>query len=90
MEPIYNTIFQSLYKSQKGLMPFTLYRRHGIEPEHIVRFVQKCRMHNFIISGDDYRLTLTRQGRDFVSAFNEFTSLNLMEVEGYGDTSPSK
>jgi CTP-dependent riboflavin kinase len=61
----YKEILNELYKSQRGLQPYTLYSRLSIEAEVILRFIKKYRQLGYIdVNDDGSKIELTEVGRD--------------------------
>lgn len=55
---------KDLYASEKGLLPFTLYKRYGISPRDLVIIVKDLQAKGYLLLCDDNRILLTQLGRE--------------------------
>lgn len=59
----YHWIMQELYKSATGLLPFTLYNRHGLMPSQIIQFCRDFHQLGYVEILPDNKIKLTPVGR---------------------------
>lgn len=58
-------ILRDLYESTNGLFGYTFYSRYKIEPENILKFIEKYKERG-LLSFENDKLTLTDNGRKFI------------------------
>ncbi len=60
----YRYIFYDLFKSDNGLLAYTLHRRYQIEPSEAVDFMNQYEADGIITVDDELRIKLTNKGRE--------------------------
>ena len=59
-------LMKDLFSSEKGLLPYTLYKRYGVTPKALVDAVKSLQDKGYLAVGTDNRLMLTRLGKENV------------------------
>lgn len=59
-------LMKDLFSSEKGLLPYTLYKRYGVTPKALVDAVKSLQEKGYLAVGTDNRLILTRLGKENV------------------------
>lgn len=59
-------LMKDLFSSEKGLLPYTLYKRYGVTPKTLVDAVKSLQEKGYLTVGTDNRLMLTRLGKENV------------------------
>lgn len=62
-EILYRNIFLDLFKSDNGLLAFTLYSRYGLLPSQAMEFIGEYEKEEVITVDPDLRISLTESGR---------------------------
>ena len=62
---LYTYILKDLYKNSSGLYAFTLYKRYGITPKDLFKFIKKYEEEEVLVYKDG-RLTITNKGNDVI------------------------
>lgn len=57
-------VFNDLYKSERGLMAFTLYSRYNIQPSEAVAFINYYEKLDIISVDSEQRIKLTPKGKN--------------------------
>ena len=73
-------VFNDLYKSENGLMAFTLYSRYNIQPSEAVAFINYYEKLDIISIDSEQRIKLTSKGRNEI--------LGILNKLGKSTTSP--
>ena len=60
----YREVFNDLYRSEKGLMAFTLYSRYNIPPSEAVEFINYYENLEIISIDGEQRIKLTSKGKN--------------------------
>lgn len=62
---IEKNILTDLYKSEKGLLDYTLHIRYGYSVSKILKLIEKF-SHNELVSYDGLRIKITNKGREYL------------------------
>lgn len=57
-------LVKDLLASEKGLMPYTLYKRYGVTPIALVQIVKKLQDKGYLQFVEENRMILTTKGKD--------------------------
>ena len=60
----YKKVFYDLYKSSKGLLAYTLYKRYNVQPTDAIEFINQYVKQGIITIDDEQRICLTSSGRN--------------------------
>lgn len=60
----YRKVFYDLYKSSKGLLAYTLYKRYNVQPTDAIEFINQYVKQGIITIDDEQRICLTSSGRN--------------------------
>lgn len=59
------SLIKDLYASEKGLLPYTLYRKYGILPRTLVEIIKNLQRQGLAIVEDSGKLRLTKNGKKY-------------------------
>lgn len=80
----YREIFNDLYRSEKGLMAFTLYGRYNIQPSEAVEFINYYADLEIISIDSEQRIKLTSKGRnEILGILNKIGKSNMPTHSSY-------
>ena len=80
----YREVFNDLYRSEKGLLAFTLYSRYNIQPSEAVEFINYYAGLELISIDKEQRIKLTSKGRDeILGILNKIRMSNISTHSSY-------
>lgn len=80
----YREVFNDLYRSEKGLMAFTLYGRYNIQPSEAVEFINYYTDLEIISIDSEQRIKLTSKGRnEILGILNKIGKSNMPTHSSY-------
>ena len=80
----YREVFNDLYRSEKGLMAFTLYSRYNIPPSEAVEFINYYENLEIISIDGEQRIKLTSKGKnEILGILNKIGISNISTNSSY-------
>ena len=80
----YREVFNDLYRSEKGLMAFTLYSRYNIPPSEAVEFINYYENLEIISIDGEQRIKLTSKGKnEILGILNKIGKSNISTNSSY-------
>ncbi len=76
-------IFRDLYKSEVGLLIYTLYGRYGIEPDEAITFIDTYSRKKIIEVIDGIRVKLTELGRIEMADILKDIQMGIIEGDNF-------
>lgn len=74
----YIAIFHDLNVSEKGLLGFTLHNRYNLSPSDVISFIMDYQKKGYISCDKEYRIKITKSGREALLEIEAKLSRNKM------------